>query len=98
MSDDYAGISARCDVKVAHPGEEAGCELLSDGDFALVMSDHDNDKSRCRRGYLGGPARLRAPGPVGTGKTGRHLRQRRPADWPLTTDATRHSGRCGRPP
>jgi hypothetical protein len=43
MSDTYAGISACCDVEVARPGEEAGCALLSDGDFAFVLSDQDND-------------------------------------------------------
>lgn len=43
MSSDYAGIPARCDVTLAHPGEEAGAELLSDSDFAFVLNDHDND-------------------------------------------------------
>lgn len=42
MSNTYAGISARCGVGVARPGDEAGCELLSDGDFAIVLSDHAN--------------------------------------------------------
>jgi hypothetical protein len=43
MSDTYAGLSASCDVEVARPGDEAGCELLSDDHFALVLSDHDSD-------------------------------------------------------
>jgi hypothetical protein len=43
VSNDYAGIPARCDVKLARPGDEAGRELLSDGDFALVLTDHHND-------------------------------------------------------
>ncbi len=43
MSDSYAGISARCQIEVAAPGDEAGCELLSDGHFAFVLGDHDND-------------------------------------------------------
>ncbi|MFJ1768009.1 hypothetical protein ACIOD2_47370 [Amycolatopsis sp. NPDC088138] len=43
MSSDYAGIPARCDVTLAQPGEEAGRELLADGDFALVLTDDHND-------------------------------------------------------
>ncbi|MBE1493192.1 hypothetical protein H4696_000292 [Amycolatopsis lexingtonensis] len=43
MSNDYAGIPAECDVTLARPGEEAGLEVLADGDFALVLTDHDND-------------------------------------------------------
>jgi hypothetical protein len=43
MSSDYAGIPAGCDVTLAHPGEEAGRELLADGDFALVLTDDHND-------------------------------------------------------
>lgn len=43
MSSDYAGIPARCDVELARPGDEAGCDLLCDGVFALVLTDHRND-------------------------------------------------------
>ncbi|WP_410598006.1 hypothetical protein [Amycolatopsis sp. lyj-23] len=43
MSSDYAGIPARCDVTLARPGDEAGVELLADGDFALVLTDDWND-------------------------------------------------------
>ncbi|WP_372667950.1 hypothetical protein [Amycolatopsis kentuckyensis] len=43
MSSDYAGIPTGCDVTLARPGDEAGAKLLSDGDFALVLADHDND-------------------------------------------------------
>jgi hypothetical protein len=43
MSNDYAGIPAGCDVTLARPGDEAGLELLSDGDFALVLTDDRND-------------------------------------------------------
>ncbi|WP_410626228.1 hypothetical protein [Amycolatopsis sp. cmx-8-4] len=43
MSNDYTGISARCEVEAARPGDEAGCELLSDGEFAVVLSDHGNE-------------------------------------------------------
>ncbi|MFJ7212694.1 hypothetical protein [Amycolatopsis sp. NPDC098790] len=42
MSNDYAGIPAGCDVTLARPGEEGGVELLSDGDFALVLADDGN--------------------------------------------------------
>ncbi|MEV6871704.1 hypothetical protein [Amycolatopsis sp. NPDC051128] len=43
MSSDYAGIPAGCDVTLARPGDEAGVQLLADGDFALVLTDAWND-------------------------------------------------------
>ncbi len=43
MSDTFAGLSASCDVEVVGPGEEAGCELLSDDHYAVVLSDHYSD-------------------------------------------------------
>ncbi|MET8997194.1 hypothetical protein [Amycolatopsis sp. NPDC004169] len=43
MSSDYAGMPAGCDVTLARPGDEAGLQLLADGDFALVLTDHRND-------------------------------------------------------
>ncbi|WIV52868.1 hypothetical protein [Amycolatopsis nalaikhensis] len=43
MSNNYAGIPARCDVTLARPGDEAGLELLADDDFALVLTDAHND-------------------------------------------------------
>ncbi|MFB9686145.1 hypothetical protein [Amycolatopsis plumensis] len=43
MSSDYAGIPAGCDITLARPGEEAGLQLLADGDFALVLTDDRND-------------------------------------------------------
>lgn len=43
MSSDYAGIPAGCDVTLARPGDEAGVQLLADGDFALVLTDDRND-------------------------------------------------------
>lgn len=57
MSDTYAGISARCGVELARPGDDAGCELLSDNDFAVVLSDHANSMVVVIEGT---PAELRA--------------------------------------
>jgi hypothetical protein len=96
MSEDYAGLSARCDIEVPRPGQEASRELLANEEFALILSDHDNDLVVV---VEGNPAQLltfadRAQQALKNGSTSPRL-----AGRPSTgTDATRHSGRCGRPP